>query len=92
MLRQTTTNPPQHKLPYWDYVVHREDGSGIRLHPEWSKPSVETFEELGHAEALAVVTVPPRRGLGRSDGPGTYKKYKDIGITEKMRFDAFKKP
>ena len=91
MLRQTTTNPPQHKLPYWDYVVHREDGSGIRLHPEWSRPFVEAIEEPGHGEALAVVTVPPRRGLGRSDGRGTYVKYKNIAVAKKMRFDPSKK-
>ena len=91
MLIETATNSKQ-RLPYWDFVLHRADGSGIRLHPPYRGNVVETIEELGHAEALAVVTVPPRRGLGRSDGPGTYKKYKDIGITEKMRFDAFKKP
>ena len=64
----------KHKLPYWDFVVHREDGSGIRLHPSWSKTFVETLEEPVHAEALAVVTVPPRRGLGPSDDRGTYEK------------------
>ena len=73
-------------------MVHREDGSGIRLHPEWSKTFVETFEEPGHAEALAVVTVPPRRGFGRSDGRGTYAKYKNTPGTKQMRFDAAKKP
>ena len=92
MLRQTDPNPPEKKLPIWDFVVHREDGSGIRLHPEWSKPLVETFEEPGHAEALAVVTVPPRSGLGRSDGRGTYKKYKNISGTKNMQFDKAKKP
>ena len=92
MLRQSTSTPIQHKLPYWDFVVHREDGSGIRLHPEWSKTFVETFEEPGHAEALAVVTLPPRRGFGRSDGRGTYAKYKNTPGTKQMRFDAAKKP
>ena len=92
MLRQTTTTPPQHKLPYWDFVVHREDGSGVRLHPEWSRPFVEAFEEPGHGEALAVVTVPPRRGLGRSDGRGTYVRYKNAAVSKKMRFDPSKKP
>ena len=91
MLIKTATNSEQ-KLPIWDFVVHREDGTRIRLHPQWKGTVVETIEEPGHAEASVVVTVPPRRGLGRSDGPGTYKKYKDIGITEKMRFDASKKP
>ena len=84
--------PIQHKLPYWDFVIHRADGSGIRLHPSWSKTFVETLEEPVHAEALAVVTVPPRRGLGRSDGRGTYAKYKNIEGTKQMRFDAAKKP
>ena len=92
MLRLSTTTPIQHKLPYWDFVVHREDGSGIRLHPEWSKTFVETLEEPDHAEALAVVTVPPRKGLGRSDGRGTYVKYKTTEGAKQMRFDAAKKP
>ena len=72
-------------------MVHREDGSAIRLHPEWSKPWVETVEEPEHAEALAVVTAPPRAGLGRSDGRGTYAKYKNIGCAKRMRFDPSKK-
>ena len=91
MLIETATNSKQ-RLPVWDFVLHRADGSGIRLHPQYKGTVVETIEEPGHAEASVVVTVPPRRGLGRSDGPGTYKKYKDIGITDKMRFDASKKP
>ena len=90
MLIQTATNSKQ-RLPIWDFVLHRADGSGIRLHPQYKGTVVETIEEPGHAEEWEV-TVPPRRGLGRSDGRGTYKKYKDIGITEKMRFGASKKP
>ena len=73
-------------------MVHREDGSGIRLHPSWSKKDVEKVEELAHAEALAVVTVPPRKGIGRSDGRGTYVKYKTTEGAKQMRFDAAKKP
>ena len=79
------------QLPIWDFVVRREDGSGIRLHPSFKGTVVETIEEPGDAEEWAV-TAPPRSGLGRSDGRGTYKKYKNIGITEKMRFDSSKKP
>ena len=91
MLRQTDPNPPEKKLPIWDFVVHRKDGSAIRLHPSWSKKDVEKVEEPEHAEALAVVTVPPRSGLGRSDGRGTYKKYKNISGTKNMQFDKAKK-
>ena len=79
------------QLPIWDFVVRREDGSGIRLHPSFKGTVVETIEEPGDAEEWAV-TAPPRSGLGRSDGRGTYKKYKNLGILEKMRFDSSKKP
>ena len=90
MLINTATNSKQ-RLPCWDFVLHRADGSGIRLHPQYKGTVVETIEEPGDAEEWAV-TAPPRSGLGRSDGRGTYKKYKNIGITEKMRFDSSKKP
>ena len=87
---KTATNSKR-QLPYWDFVVHRNDGSGIRLDPQYEGNVVETIEEPGPGEEWAV-TVPPRRGIARSDGPFASKKYKDSGIIEKMRFDASKKP
>ena len=75
-------------LPKWDFVVLREDGSGIRLHPRWSETKIPTFAVAGHE----VQVEPPRRGPGTSDGPGTYKKYKIIGDQMTLRFDANKRP
>jgi hypothetical protein len=88
VLKETTGTPPTIKLPVWDFAVHRADGSGIRLHPEWSKPHCSSFEAQGHAEEVA----PPRAGLGRSDGKGTYRYYKEVGCAVKLRFDNSKKP
>ena len=28
----------------WDFIVVRDDGSAIRLHPNWSNTKVETFD------------------------------------------------
>ena len=47
---------------------------------------METFEEAEYAVAVD----PPRSGLGRSDGRGTYAKYKKIVCAQKMRFEPFK--
>ena len=74
------------KLPIWDFVLHRDDGTAIRLHPQWSNTKVETFNVEGHVDEMQ----PPAAGLGRSDGPGTYKRFKDTGNSRTMRFDATK--
>ena len=88
MMKVTTGNPGTTKLPHWDFVVCRADGSAIRLHPEWSKPHVASFESEGHTEEVT----PPRAGLGRSDGRGTYRHYKTVGCAQKLRFDGGKRP
>ena len=78
-------NKPQ--LRIWDFVLTREDGSALRLHPQWTTTKVETFAAEGHNTAVAV----PQAGLGNSDGRGTYRLYKDIGMGYMIRFDASKK-
>jgi hypothetical protein len=75
------------KLPVWDFVIHRDDGTGIRLHPAWKSPKIETFDIAGHIGSVQ----PPNRGLGKSDGRGTYKYYKDVGNEYTLRFDTWKK-
>ena len=75
------------KQPVWDFVLTRDDGSGIRLHPQWSTTKVETYAVEG-GEGLQ----PPRAGLGKSDGRGTYKKFKEAGSHKMLRFDGMKRP
>ena len=79
MLKETS-RAPSVKLPIWDFVVHRADGTAIRLHPEWSKPRFPSFAAEGHGE----VVQPPRAGLGRSDGRGTYKSYTTLANQETL--------
>ena len=75
------------KLPVWDFVFHRDDGTGIRVHPNWSNSKIETYNMVGHRDPVE----PPMRGLGKSDGPGTYKHYKDLGNQRTLHFDCKKK-
>ena len=64
----------------WDFILRRSDGTAVRLHPEWSTHNIRTFAVEGHEE-----TQIPRKGLGMSDGPGTYKHFKTVGQERKLR-------
>ena len=75
------------QLRVWDFVLTRDDGSGLRLHPQWKSTKVDTYAVEG-GEGLQ----PPRAGLGESDGPGTYRRYKEAGNQRSLRFDATKRP
>ena len=66
----------------------RVDGSAVRLHPQWSKTAVESYAAEGHAEEVAI----PAHGLGESDGPGTYRHFKDLGTQRRLKFDGTKRP
>ena len=63
-------------------MVHRADGTAIRLHPEWNTLRFPSFAAEGHGEVVQL----PRAGLGRSDGRGTYKSYKNLANQETLRF------
>jgi hypothetical protein len=74
-------------LLVWDFVFHRADDTGIRLGPGWSSPKIESYDIAGHTSPVE----PPQRGVGKSDGHGTYKHYKDGGNQHTLRFDPWKK-
>ena len=76
------------KLRVWDFVIQRADGSAVRLHPQWSNTTVETYAVEGHAHEVR----PPVNGIGSSDGRGTYKWYKELGTQRKLKFDGQKRP
>ena len=85
---QQRTFDPNVKLPVWDFVLHRQDGSAVRLHPQRTHTDVSWFDSQCHQETVP----PPRSGLGRSDGPGTVRRYKQEGVQGKFKFDANKNP
>ncbi len=76
------------RLRVWDFRLVRADGTSIRLHPQWSTPVVDICKGAGHEEDVA----PPHSGLGESDGPGTFRYYREVGIEKKVRFDKQKRP
>jgi hypothetical protein len=78
--------PVQEELPIWDFVIFREDGTGVRLHPNWSNTKIECIAVQGHE----VPQQPPGAGLGGSEGPGTFARYKAAGVTKTIRFDSRK--
>ena len=75
------------RLPVWDFVLIRDDGSGIRVHPEWSSPKFSLYEVEPHWGPVQ----PPGAGLGKSAGRGTYAYYKRLHAQPiSGRFDATK--
>ena len=75
-------------LAIWDFVVHRDDGTGLRLHPRRTTTWIDTIEVEGHREQVP----PPSGGFGASDGPGTCRKYKNIAAVGRVRFNPRKAP
>ncbi len=63
------------KLPMWDFVLHRDDGTGIRLHPRWGDRKVTAFAFSPRADTAK----PPRTGLDGS---------LDLGVERALWFDA----
>ena len=74
------------RLPVWGFVIRREDGAGLRLHPQRSTVKVETFEIEGPVDPVE----PPPQGNGCSSGRGAYKYYKNVQTKEMLRFDPSK--
>ena len=82
--RQVQGDAPNHQLPDWDFILVRSDGSAVRLHPDWNKPKIPTFAVQGHDEPVEI----PLKGLGKSDGKGTFRRYRTLGQEETLRFDS----
>ncbi len=85
-MKQNAEPQPRAKIKIWDFLLLRDDGTGIRLHPNWKGTKVESFSMEGHA----IEVPPPQKGFGESAGPGTFKGYKDIGTERILRFDPRK--
>ena len=75
-------------LLIWDFIVVRDDGSAIRLHPNWSNTKVETFGVPPGLDDFEI----PRSGIGGTSGPGTFKYFKNKNLQSVLRFDSSKAP
>ena len=70
----------------WDFIITRFDGTKIRLHPQRNKASVEAYSAEGPTEQVP----PPKSGHGKSDGPGTFRKYVYTQTQGNLKFDPKK--
>ena len=68
----------------WDFIAHRADGSGIRLHQNWSSTKIETYSVDGHDTAVAE----PARGPGAYGPAGTFRHYVALGDKHTLRFNG----
>ena len=80
--------PVGHKLPVWDFVLHRDDGAGMRLHPRRSQKAVDTRA----LEPRDVEAPTPWNGLGSIGPPGTFKRCNTLDAGQSVRFDQQKPP
>ena len=71
------------KLPCWDFLLIREGGTGVRLHPSWDSNKVKAYAIEGEAEPVE----PPHGIPGGTWGPGTYHYFKTLGVSKTYRFD-----
>ena len=74
------------KVDVWDFLLIRDDGSGIRIHPEWTKTKVPTVPHHGPSSEMDT----PPRGFGTSAGKGSFQRYKNHGVDGIVRFDPMK--
>ena len=70
----------------WHFVLGRDDGSCVSLHPMWSQPKIEcTYGLPGRNVSY------PASGKGGRGKPG-YQSYKKRHVDIELRFDTDKKP
>ena len=70
----------------WDFLLMRDDGSAVRLHPEWSKTKFSAHP----AEGATTEMPTPKGGFGKSAGRGSFQAFVKHGVAKILRFDAKK--
>ena len=80
-LKKTRT-PPREMLRVWNFVLQCDNGRRVCLHPNYANNTVECHREVAFDYAM------PRSGPGRSDGPGTFRMYKEKHVDMCLKFDG----
>jgi hypothetical protein len=88
--KRAHANPGGPNMPkIWDFILVRDDGSKIALHPNYSNTKIECLNVLGPNYSDHEI---PRTGLGGTSGPGTFKHFKEKHVNMTLRFDGSKQP
>jgi hypothetical protein len=72
-------------LKQWDFVLLRDNGTQVFIHPSWKGNKVEC--RIGMPQQDHRV---PMSGVGGTSGPGTFKYFKNKQVERTLRFDARK--
>ena len=67
-------------------MVVRDDGSAVRLHPEWSRPKFKAYP----ADGGATDSETPKAGYGKSAGRGSFQRFVNHNVDYILRFEAQK--
>ena len=89
-IRCSKMSEPRRRLPIWEFVLRRADGSAVRMKPRWGETKIGCQEGRGPWQDEEIPL--PKKGVGQSDGPGTYRYYKNLCHSFTLRFDPKKKP
>ena len=77
----------------WDFVINRDDGTQVILHPSWSSERIEVkYGDPNRRDNQVVDEELPLSGLGGSSGPGTFKYFKEKHNMNKLSFRRVKAP
>ena len=71
--------------PQWrdyDFILTRNDGTAVGLHPQWLNRDIPTFK-VRAAEHTIKITCDE---LGNADGPGRFKYYQTLGTARTLKF------
>lgn len=72
-------------LKVWNFVLERDDGTTVNLHPNWADTKVQcSYGVIEKDHEL------PLTGKGGTSGPRTYKWFKDKRTDVTLKFDAKK--
>ena len=74
-------------LVTWDFLITRDDGSSVRLHPVYKLRKFKCCPGEGHPEQVE----PPPKGFGKSRGRGSCQAYLNKDVLRLLQFDATKK-
>ena len=69
------------RLPCIDFVIWRNDGSRLYMHPSWTKTKIDCHEGIPNRPAQV-----PKAGVGKSDGPGTFTRMVRAQYPTKLSF------
>ena len=75
--------PDDHpQLLEYDFILTRNDGTAVGLHPQWRNRDIPTFKVRATEHTIKLTC----DELGNADGPGRFKYYQTLGVARTLQF------